>query len=132
MCTVQVLEFSRAEVERNLVKMIYSNNTSFIYNSQAEIFECKIKVGYIIVNNAVTKLNNEISFLNGNATLDTPLGTLQILFTTNILTDKGDIGNKQIIKCSIVHSTGIYEKATSVNIESLDDIDKTSVVFITF
>ena len=32
---VQVLQYSRKELEKNITKMFYSNQISYIYNSQA-------------------------------------------------------------------------------------------------
>ena len=67
--------------------------------------------------------------LNANGTFITPVGILEVLFT-NITGP--NITNNQAIKASIVHTTGIYEKATEVTIQELDDDTKTSIVAIVF
>lgn len=131
MSEIQVLEYSRVELAENISIMPYPNETSFLFNSQAELFECKTKIGTIVANSVVTKLENS-KLLNANITLVSPQGTLQYLFTTQNLTEKGLIADNQEIKCSIVHSTGIYEKASSVSITALDDTKKSIIVIIVF
>ena len=72
------------------------------------------------------------TLLNINGTIVTPLGVLEWYVTTETITDKGILDNNQLVKCSIVHSTGIYEGATEVTIQTLDDDAKTSIVSIIF
>ena len=132
MSRVKVLQYSRAELEENISVIKYPNQTSFIYNSQAELSEDNRSIGSFVVNNSITKLRDGIELLNANGTFVTPLGVLEVLFTARGITDKGILGNRQLVKCSIVHSTGIYQDATEVSIQALDDDAKTSIVSIIF
>lgn len=128
--TVQILEFSSTELAQNSTKIIYPNITSVIINSQTELFENNLNIGSFVINNSLTSLKDKIKLLNGNGTFITPNGILQVLFT-NITGPNINISN-QTVKASIVHSTGIYEKATEVTIQELDDNAKTSIVAIVF
>ena len=128
--TVQILEFSSTDLAQNSTKIIYPNNTSVIINSQTDIFENNLNIGSVVIRNSITALKNNIQLLNGNATFVTPNGILQVLFT-NIAGPNINISN-QTVKASIVHSTGIYEKATEVTIQELDDNAKTTIVAIVF
>jgi hypothetical protein len=132
MSQVKVLQYSRAELEQNLSKLDYPNGTSFIYNSKAELTEDRFPIGRFVVNNTITKLGENVVLLNANATIATPLGVLEVLFTSRIITDVGILGNDQLVKASIVHTTGIYEGATEVNIQALDDDAKTSIISIVY
>ena len=131
MSEIQILELSRAELAKNITIMPFPNETSYIFNSQAELFECNKKIGTIVVNSTVTKLGNT-RLLNGNPTLVTLQGDLQFIFTTQKLTELGLIDDNQEIKCSINHATGIYERASSISITTLNDTKKTIVLIIVF
>jgi len=88
-----------------------------------------LNIGSFVTNNSITILKDSSILLNGNGTFITPVGILEVLFT-NITGP--NITNNQAVKCSIVHTTGIYEKATEVTIQQLDDIAQTSIVAIVF
>ena len=132
MSQVRVLQYSRAELEQNISKLDYPNGSSFIYNSKAELTEDRKPIGRFVVNNTITRLGENLVLLNGNGTIDTPIGVLEVLFTSRIITDVGILGNNQLVKATIVHKTGIYENASEVNIQALDDDAKTSIVSIVF
>ena len=124
MSKVQILKFSSAELTQNTTKNIYPSNTSLIVNSQADLFENNLKIGSFVINNSITSLKDNSKLLNGNGTIVTSNGILEILFT--------NISNNQTVKVkgSIVHKTGIYESATEVTIEQLDDSTQTSIISI--
>ena len=130
MSQVQILQFSSVELAQNSSKIFYPNNTSLIINSQAELFENNLNIGSFVVNNSITTLKDNRKLLNANGTFVTPIGILEVLFTN--ITGPDIISNNQTVKASIVHSTGIYEKATEVTIQELDDNAKTSIVAIVF
>ena len=132
MSRVEVLQYSRAELEKNITILYYPNQTSFIYNSEAELFEDNQSIGSFVVNNFITKSRDGKDLLNANGTFVTPLGIIEVLFTSRFRTDKGILGNKQLVKCSIVHTTGKYLDATAVTILALGDEAKTSIVSIVF
>ena len=132
MSQVKVLQYSRAELEQNITKLVYPNGTSLIYNSNAVLNEDKFTVGHFVVNNSITKLSDGVVLLNANGTFTTPLGVLEVLFTTRTITDVGILGINQLVKCSIVHTTGIYQGATEVTIQALDDDAKTNIVSVVF
>ena len=132
MSQVRVFQYSRAELEENISVLKYPNQTSFIYNSEAELTENNLSIGSFVVNNSITKLRDNVELLNANGTFITPFGILEVLFTARAITSRGILGNRQLVKCSIVHSTGVYLNATEVTIQALDDDAKTSVVSIVF